>query len=207
MLEQIASALNRNDEAPNIELAEKLAKAQDVAGISEIASGLAMKNAIANDCIKVLYEIGLREPQLIVPHVGSFLDLLKSKNNRLVWGAMTALGQISAMCPEKIFARFDDVYAAYEIGSVITVDQSISVFANLCKADPANDRKILPVLINHLATCRSKEIPQHFERVAVCITTDNVEQFTAVVQKRYNELTASQQARVNKALKTVAGKI
>ena len=203
MLKFIASALNRNDETPNIELAEKLVNTQDANGISQIVTGLNMDKATANDCIKVLYEIGERDPQLILPYASSFLDLLKSKNNRLVWGAMTALGQIASLCPDTIFARFDDVYAAYEKGSVITVDHSMSVLAALCRASQSNEQKILPLLIHHLANCRTKEIPQHFERIAICITNNNANQFRCVIQQRYGELSKSQQARVNKVLKSI----
>jgi len=203
MLNLIASALNRNDEAPNIELAERLADIQDTVGISEIVSGLAMDKATANDCIKVLYEIGERSPTLLLPYTGAFLALLKSKNNRLVWGTMTVLSRITELCPEKVFEKFNDIYAAFEIGSVITVDQSISVFAGLCRANRAYEQKVLPVLINHFANCRAKEIPQHFERAAVCITADNAALFKSVIQKRYGEMTASQQARVNKVLKKI----
>ena len=203
MLNLTASALKRNDEAPNIALAKKLIESQNEDGIAEIVSGLTKDNATANDCIKVLYEIGEREPKLILPHAEVFLNLLKSKNNRLVWGAMTALGQVTALCPQKVFAKFEDIYAAFETGSVITVDQSISVFANLCRANQAFERRILPILINHFANCRTKEIPQHFERAAVCITTDNAELFKSVIQKRYDEMTTSQQARVKKVLKKI----
>ena len=205
MLDLIASALKRNDETPNIELAKRLTDTQDAGGVSEIVSGLDMDRAAANDCIKVLYEIGGRDPGLLLPHADVFLRLLKSRNNRLVWGAMTVLGQITELCPEKVFEKFDDIYVAFETGSVITVDQSISVFAGLCRASDAYAQKIAPILIHHFASCRAKEIPQHFERAAVCITTDNAALFKAAVQKRHGEMTAAQQARVRKVLKRLEG--
>ena len=205
MLDLIASALNRNDETPNIELTKKLADTQYAGGISEIVAGLRMDRATANDCIKVLYEIGERNPRLLLPHADVFLRLQKSKNNRLVWGTMTVLAQITEIYPEKVFEKFDDIYAAFETGSVITVDQSISVFAGLCRAGHLYEQKILPILIHHFANCRAKEIPQHFERAAVCITTDNAALFKAAVQKRHGEMTAAQQARVRKVLKRLEG--
>ena len=205
MLNLIASALNRNDEAPNIELAVSLSSKKDVSDISEIVSGLAMDKATANDCIKVLYEIGARDANLLCPHADIFLDLLKSKNNRLVWGAMTALGQITALCPEKVFGRFDAVYAAFKAGSVITVDNSMSVFAALCAVSPAYAQKILPVLIGHFETCGAKEIPQHLERISGCLTPDTAKQFQLLIHGRYSEMTPSQQARVNKVFKKICG--
>ena len=201
MLNQIASALHRNDEAPNVQLADKLVASQDSKGISEIVFGLTMDKATANDCIKVLYEIGEQAPMLIIPYVDVFLDLLKSKNNRLIWGGMTALAQITHLCPRKIFARWKDVYAAFETGSVITVDNSISVFAGLCKANSEYERVVLPILMNHFANCRAKEIPQHLERAAICMTPDNAEQFQSIMQERDNEMTNPQQTRVRKVLK------
>ena len=59
MIEKLACRLGRNDEKPNIELAEFLCQHKDAAGIGEIVAGLKGKDkAIANDSIKVLYEIG-----------------------------------------------------------------------------------------------------------------------------------------------------
>ena len=201
MLSQLASALGRSDEVPNIELAEKLSATQNKADIEEIVSGLDMKSAIANDCIKVLYEVGVRNPNLTAPYAPVFIRLLKSKNNRLVWGAMTALGQIAALVPDVIFSGFDDVYKAYETGSVITVDHSMSVFAALCAANKEYAVKIIPLLISHLTNCRPKEIPQHLERMAICFTAENVSPFKTALQSRYSELTPPQQKRVDKVVK------
>jgi len=96
MFEQLAYSLARNDETPNIELAIRLSENEDAARIHEIVSELTHKNqAIANDCIKVLYEIADRKPKLIAEYVDDFVSLLSSKNNRLVWGGMTALATIA----------------------------------------------------------------------------------------------------------------
>lgn len=59
MIEKLAFSLGRNDELPNIELAQQLCKENNAEGIKEIVDGLKIKDKrIANDCIKVLYEIG-----------------------------------------------------------------------------------------------------------------------------------------------------
>ena len=52
---------------------------------------------IASDCIKTLYEVGYLKPELIAPYVGDFLKLIKSRENRLVWGGMLALSTIAAL--------------------------------------------------------------------------------------------------------------
>ena len=205
MLERIASRLGKNDETPNIELAAELARAGDRAGIEEIVSGLGMDRAAASDCIKVLYEIGERRPELIAPYAESFIRLLGSRENRLVWGAMTALGQVAGLNPDLLYAHLDEVRSAYETGSVITVDHSIEVFARLCAAKEVYEERVLPVLLSHLASCRAKEIPQHLERMAVCFRPGNAEAFRAAVNARYGELSKPQKARVDRVLKKLPG--
>jgi len=95
----------------------------------------------------------------------------------------------------------EPVVSAYESGSTITVDNSISVFAGLCKAGGGYAKEILPILLRHLEKCRPKEVPQHAERASVCFTGENAEDFIAVLEKRNAHLTASQQARNKKLLK------
>jgi HEAT repeat protein len=122
MIERLACKLGRNDEIPNIELAEYLSENGDTAGIKEIVDGLTDKDkAVANDCIKVLYEIGDRKPELISEYANEFISCLYSKNNRLVWGSMTALAKIVHLSSQQIYDRIDEVISAYENGSGILI--------------------------------------------------------------------------------------
>ena len=202
MIEKIASQLGRNDEAPNIELAEYLCLHDDAAGIKEIVGGFKGKDkAIANDCIKVLYEIGKRKPDLIAGYADDFIASLRSKNNRLAWGSMTALATITEIIAASIFEKLPIVIAAYEAGSVITVDNSISVFAGLCKSNDKYTETVLPILIKHLQKCKPKEVAQHAERSSVCFNSKNAVDFIAVLEARKPHLTSSGQTRIEKLLK------
>ena len=60
ILSRLASALGRNDERPNVELAEALAARPDAAAVAELVAALSGPVATANDAIKVLYELGSR---------------------------------------------------------------------------------------------------------------------------------------------------
>ena len=202
MIEKLACKLGRNDETPNIELAEQLCGQNDIAGVREIVDGFKGKDkAVANDCIKVLYEIGKRNPRLISDYANDFILCLRSKNNRLVWGSMTALAMIAEYAPEPIYSELAAVTAAYQEGSVITVDNSISVFAGLCKASADYAKTVLPMLINHLERCKPREVPQHAERAAICFNHENAEVFIEVLEKRKSHLIASGQTRINKLIK------
>jgi hypothetical protein len=204
MLEKLAHSLNRNDEVPNIELAEELVKTRNHLGIKEVVDGLSSdKEQTANDCIKVLYEVGERDATLISGYVDDFVRLLKSKNNRLVWGAMTALPKITPLKPKEVFANLDTIERAYEEGSVITVDNSISVFAALSKSSPEYEKVVFPIIINHLENCRPKEAGQHSERAFPCVNKGNSVFFKNVLLKRRESLTEPQKKRIDKLIKLI----
>jgi hypothetical protein len=113
--------VNRRDEVPNKELARALAATQDLAGIAEIAGHLRDKHkSVASDCIGVLYHIGYSKPELIQGYTADFLDLLHSRENRMVWGGMIALATIAGIQAPAIWSRLDEVIAAVDHGTLIT---------------------------------------------------------------------------------------
>lgn len=204
MFEKLACSLGSNSEIPNIELAVELCQTNNRDGIKEIVEGLKNKNkAIANDCVKVLYEVGERKPELVEEYMEDIILLLKSKNNRLVWGGMTALAAIADRKPLEIYSHIDFIKKAYESGSVITVDNSMTVFAKICKANKQYEKEIFPLLIKHLSTCRPKEIPQHAERISICIDHENAKEFITILEKRKGVLTPSQLKRLHKVINTI----
>jgi len=204
MLEKLAYSLGRNDEEPNVELAKLLAKTKNKKGIKDIVDGLNNpKPQIANDCIKVLYEIAEISPELISEYTGIFIELLKSRNCRLVWGAMTALSKIVSLNPDEVFKNLDVIIRAYENGKVITVDNSISVFAELVKANKKYEKAVFPIIIGHLEKCRPKEVGQHAERAFVCVNKNNSQLFKETLLKRRGVLTDAQKKRVDKLLSKI----
>lgn len=204
MIEKIAFNIGRNDEEPNINLAIELVKLRDLDSINEIVIGLKnKKEQIANDCIKVLYEIGERNPRLIADYVIDFIELLKLRNNRLVWGGMIAISKITCLKPKEVFENIETIISAYENGSVITRDNSISVFAELAKADKKYEKPMLKKILEHLETCRPKEIGQHAERAFICINKENSQKFMNVLLNRRDNLSESQKNRVDKLIKNI----
>lgn len=203
-IEKLACNTGRNDENPNIELAEELCAKNDVKGMQEIKEGLFSNDeAVASDCIKVMYEAAQRKPDLAAEYVPVFITLLKSKKNRMVWGAMTALAYTAHLKADVVFSEIDVVKKAYEKGSVITVDNSISVFSSLCKADAVYEKELFPLLVKHLEACRPKEVCQHAERMLICITKENRSKFLSALEGRAVDLTEVQMKRLRKIMKTV----
>jgi len=203
-LQQIAYYQDRRDEVPNQELAKELVAKKDRKGIREIADNLWNKNAqVQSDCLKVLYEVGYLQPELVARYADDFLKLLHSRNNRLVWGAMIALSTVADLKADMIYPHVEEIEQVMDQGSVITKDNGVRVLALVAAQKAAYRTEIFPYLLHHLETCRPKDVPQHAEKIAVAVNVRNRQQFIAVLEKRLVDLKGSQAARVKKAIKEV----
>lgn len=202
VLERIAYLQDRKDEVPNQELAKELVETNNVDGIREIAENMfnSDKN-IQSDCIKVMYEAGYIKPDMIAEYVGDFIELLRSRNNRLVWGAMLALSTIAAIKADEIFNNLEIVLRIMKEGSVIAVDNAIKVLAAVASQNDEYNKKIFPFLSDHLRTCRPKEVGQHAESTFQAVNQRNQDEFIKVLRARESSLTRAQLARINKLYK------
>jgi len=63
-------------------------------------------------------------------------------------------------------------------------------------------KAIFPILLDHLKTCRLKEVPQHAEKSLPAITADNKSDFIQVLEQCLEDMSASQAARLKKIIKT-----
>jgi hypothetical protein len=201
-LDRIAHFQNRRDDAPNQELARDLAAAEDGAGIQEIAAGLRHPQAVVrSDCIKTLYEIGYLKPELIASYADEFLHLLHSRENRLVWGAMLALSTIASITANTLYPHVSEIQQAMQAGSVITRDNGVKTLAAIAADRDEYRRALLPGLLDHLATCRPKDVPQHAEAVALAVDAAHMTAFRAVLEKRLEDLSAAQIKRIQRLVK------
>jgi hypothetical protein len=204
VLQRIAHYQNRRDEVPNQELARSLAAQADKAGIREIAQNLWNKDKnVQADCIKVLYEVGYIDPALVAPYAEDFIKLLKSRNNRLVWGAMIALSTVAELKADIIIAHLDEIRKIMKSGSVITVDNGVAVLARAASKGNKYNQAIFPFLIQHLKTCRPKDVAQHSEKTLPAVNASNRDTFIKVLEKRMEDLSGGGLARVRKVIKQV----
>ena len=201
-LQKIAYYQNRRDEVPNQQLARELAQMRDEQGIREIAENLYNKNKnVQSDCLKVLYEIGYINPELITGYTGDFLKLLKSKNNRMIWGAMIGLATVARLRADEIWTQVDEVIAAVEHGTLITVVWGVKTLAAVATTRSEYRVKILPFLMNILNTCIPRDVTMHAESILPAIDPGNREEFLSILERRKEELKPAQQARLKKVIK------
>ncbi len=188
VLNKLATTLERRDEEPNIELAIRISKENDISGVKELVENLSNKSKnIQNDCIKVLYEIGERKPTLLIEYTEEFLKLLSHKNNRLQWGAMTALSSIVLEIPQTIFTTLPPIISAGEKGSVITKDQVVNILIKLCSIEEYKERTF-EYLIQQLQTSPTNQLPMYAERVMPIIDQQNKQKFIMILKGRIVEI-------------------
>ena len=204
ILHKLSSSQGRNDEILNKMLAKELVEKKDCGGIVEIAENLWNKEKkIRSDCISVMEQIGLIDPQLIAPYVSDLLRLLSNNDNRMVWGAMIVLAMLAEAKSDEIFQNIELIIETTQKGSVITHDNGIRVLAKVASVNEEYSQKIFPLLTNELHSCRPKSVPLFTETIFIAVNAENKKQFNEVLEKRMNDLSPNQQKRVKKILRKV----
>ncbi len=201
----LATSLNKLDDKANQALALEIIKGSHPGWIKELVDNLKHKDKnIQSDCIKVLYEIGENgAPQLIAPYLKEFGSLLKSKNNRLIWGAMIAIDMITFINPKGVYDLLPSILKTIEKGSVITIDHGVGILAGL-SANQDYAKKTFPLLIEQLAKCPIKQLPMYAEKSLIAINQTNKKLFAEFLESRLPETDKeSQKKRIEKIIKTL----
>jgi len=200
--ELLATNLNRNDDEPNQQLAVEIIRTKRTDWVEELVGHLNDKNkSIQSDCIKVLYEIGERgAPELIALYAPELVSLLESKNNRLVWGAMTALDMITPVNPKAVFENLPAIIKTIDQGSVITIDHGVGVLAGLAGFDEYT-QTAFPLLMEQLRRSPFKQLPMYAGKSVATIKSSNKKEFIELLESRLFEMEKdSQKKRIEKMI-------
>jgi hypothetical protein len=207
VLNKLASAFGRRDEVPNQLLAAQIARDNDKEAVKELVENLSNREGgIQSDCIKVLYEVGERSPDLLASHARVFGELLSSKHNRLVWGAMTALDTITLQNPKDVFHLLPKILAAANRGSVIARDHAVGILIKLASLKQYSD-KCVPLIIEQLQTCPNNQLPMYAEMSLPVVDAKNINQFQKAIGNRLKTVEKeSQKKRISRVLKRLASR-
>jgi hypothetical protein len=199
-INRIAYNLGIRDEEPNKALAAELAEKEDQEGIAEVAGYLKDKNkSVASDCMAVLYHIGYKKPELIEPYKETFVSLLNSKNNRMVWGAMIALSGIAKINSEYVYGKRDLITKMIETGTVIT--NVWGVYTLIALAENGWYGELKNQLFELQKKCRNVDFAKRAESMIKVMADEDMENYIDILKNRLPELSKGGQKRVNKLLK------
>lgn len=202
LLDTLIENAGRKDEQANVALAEQITAKNDTRAVAELIGYLRHKNKnIPQDCIKILYEIGERKPDLIKAYANVFVDLLESQNNRLQWRAMTALDTITASAPDKIYAVLPKIISAAEKGSVITKDHGMNILIRLCSV-PSYADNAFALLNEQLKTAAPNQLPMYAENALPVVKEKYIPVFRETLLSRLDDMEKeSKRKRVEKVIR------
>lgn len=202
ILPLLATSLKRRDEVPNQELAKQIADKKDKKAVQELVDNLANKSKdIQHDCIKVLYEIGVLNPSLISGYAKEFIALLTHKNNRLQWGAMTAIYSITTENPKLVYDALPKIMDCIDKGSVITKDYGVNILIALCSVKQYAENAFA-LLIEQLVSSPTNQLPMYAERAAVIINDKNKTLFVKTLTARLDDIEKEpKRKRIEKVIK------
>lgn len=197
VLKELASARGRRDSMPNQILAQKLVETKDTKNIEVLVDHISNPDkAIARDCIRVIHEIGYLEPHLVERYVDKLLALLESDDEKIVWAAMNALSTIATYRANEIYKQIELVKKAMKKGSVATIDQGVSVLAEVASKDVRYNSKIFPLLLKYLKNCPSHNLAAYAEKIFVALSSRKKKEFFKILENRKKELTPAQLAQM-----------
>lgn len=202
IIEQLASSLGRRDEVPNQELAKQIVANTDKQAVAILVENLDNKNKdIQSDCIKTIDEIGKLNPKLVASHINALLALLEHKNNRLQWGAMSALNAIANEDLKAVYQALPKIIDSADKGSVITNDNCVGILIKLC-AVPTYADDAFTLLNERLIKCPTNQLPMYAENALPIINSKNKAVFISTLTARLPEIEKeSKRLRVEKVIK------
>jgi len=201
----LSSSLGVKNDIPNQKLAWEIAETNNSKAIKELAETLqtTKDKKLQSDCIKVLYETGYKNPGLIAGYLRVLIGLLKSKNNRLVWGSMIAISSVAEVKPEEVHASLGSIMQAVDKGSVITKDCGVEILAKLAAVKKL-EAECFPLLMEQLKFCPPKQLPQYAEKSLIAISEENKQIFVELLESRMADLEKdSQRIRIEKVLRKI----
>lgn len=205
IVEKLATSLGRKDEVPNQELAKEIVDKKDKNAVKELVAHLNDKGKdIPNDCIKVLYEISNTAPTLLAPHIDELIAQLDSKNNRMQWGAMTAINSITTTKPAEVYNALGKLANIADKGSVITKDNYVGILVKL--ADTKNYKKeALQLLHEQIQVALPNQLPMYAEQALSVIVAAFKQIFINTLTQRLDDLEKeSKRKRVEKVIKKLS---
>jgi succinate dehydrogenase flavin-adding protein (antitoxin of CptAB toxin-antitoxin module) len=153
---------------------------------------------------KVLYEIAAITPALLKSQATSFIELLQDKDNRMQWGAMTALSALTNEIPQLLVENLSLILKIADEGSVITKDHGVRILVSL-SGNKKHIETTIPLLLEQILKSPDNQLPSYAEQALPVINGENKNHFRKILEDRLPEVQPeSKKKRVEKVLKKLS---
>jgi hypothetical protein len=137
---------------------------------------------------RIVEEIAVRKPDLIVSHIEKLINLLSSEQNRVVQACANALPNIARVAPAKVAKHLDILTVAFDSLSDVGKDGSVRTFVALCNASIAYQKRLIDVIERALSGADGKTLQRWTDLILPVLKGEPHAQARAEVERRLNDI-------------------
>jgi hypothetical protein len=205
LLNRLAVSMSRTDEMPNLELAADLVLYEDAQAVGLLV-GVVERHDLehAPDAARVLCEVGLRAPHLLLEHAERLLALCDESQRDVLPYTMYAFSPVAHRHAEALWDMRDLFWSALaDLSQPADMAQAgaVRLLSALCAAGPDYARTLAGGLVDLLGKCMPKDVAFFAEAVLPALGTAHSHRAKPVLDRRMKELTPAEVARLRRAVR------
>jgi hypothetical protein len=205
LLSRLAVSMSRSDEMPNLELAADLVLNEDKDSVG-ILVGVLERHDLehAADAARVLCEVGIRAPELLLAHAERLLSLCDESQKDVLPFTMYAFSPVAHRHAEALWDMRDLFWSALaDLTQPADMAQAgaVRLLSALCAAGPDYARTLAGGLVDLLGKCMPKDVAFFAESVLPALGTAHSHRAKPVLDRRMKELTPAEVARLRRAVR------
>lgn len=201
--DNLAYALDRNDQEPNKLVAKQIVDAGsevEVRGLVDFIKAKPKQRA-QSDAILALAYVGELTPKLLAGQADFLVEQLKGPINRVVFGSMIGLAHIAHLQQKKLFDALPVIIDAMDVGTVVTRDHGYRIMVTLYQNDRFQDDMFL-LIQEQLMKAPSNQLGQYAERLMEVLNKSHLKLLIETLEERRGDITNEHHIkRLNKNLK------
>lgn len=201
--DQLAFALDRNDQEPNKLVAKGIVDSGGKKDVNELVSFVKArpKQRAQADAILALAYIGELKPELLSEQVDFLVGELNSSINRVIFGSMIGLAHIAHLQRDILFDALPQIIDAMDSGTVVTRDHGYRIMITLYQGNQYAEDMFL-LIQEQLMKAPSNQLGQYAERLIEVVNTSHINSLIDTLEERKNDVSNEHHLkRLNKNLK------
>lgn len=208
LIDRLAVSLNRYDEMPNLELAADIVFSFDSEAIGLLLGLLERGDDVyAPDAARVMAEVGIREPDLVEPHLDQMVTLISWDAGETLPFVMAALAPLGHRVVDDIWEYRDLFWSIVNEGQEqadTAQAAAVKLLSAMCAAGPDYARTLAGGLVDLLGKCLPRDVALYAEAVLPALGSSHSHRAKPVLDRRLKELTPAEVARLRRAVQMAA---
>ncbi|MEP1034571.1 hypothetical protein [Ekhidna sp.] len=200
---QLAYALDRNDQEPNKQVAKQIVDTGGVKEVDELVFFVKSRprQRAQADAILALAYIGEITPELLTNQADFLIGELKSKINRVIFGSMIGLSHIAHLQKEKLYDSLPQIIDAMDAGTVVTRDFGYRIMITLYQENRLQADMFL-LIQEQLMKAPANQLGQYTERLIEVLNKSHLNLLIETLEERRTDISNEYHiTRLNKNLK------